>query len=159
MTTFDASYDCSDDKIRIRASSRLDAETYARVKAAGFGWAPKQDLFYAVWNPSREDLALELAGDIEDEETSLEERAAQRAERFSEYESHRARDAEQARKSVSAIADGIRLGQPILVGHHSERHDRKDAEKIESGMRKATKLWDTSQYWQDRAASAIAIAR
>ena len=158
MTTFDASYDCSDDKIRIRASSRLDAETYARVKAAGFGWAPKQDLFYAVWNPSREDLALELAGDIEDEETSLEERAAQRAERFSEYESHRARDAEQARKAVSAIADNIPLGQPILVGHHSERHARRDAERIENGMRKAVQMWETSTYWASRAAGALAHA-
>ena len=81
MIAYDASYDPSDDKLRIRASARLDAETYARVKAAGFGWAPKQDLFYAVWTPAREDLALELAGDIEDESTSLEERAAQRAER------------------------------------------------------------------------------
>ena len=158
MTTFDASYDCSDDKIRIRASSRLDAETYARVKAAGFGWAPKQDLFYAVWNPSREDLALELAGDIEDECTSLEERAAQRAERFSEYESHRARDAEQARKAVSAIADGIPFGQPILVGHHSERHARRDAERIENGMRKAVQMWETKEYWQRRAAASLGHA-
>ena len=158
MTTFDASYDCSDDKLRIRASSRLDAETYARVKASGFSWAPKQDLFYAVWTPAREDLAIELAGDIEDESTSLEDRAAQRAERFSEYESHRARDAEQARKAVSAIADNIPLGQPILVGHHSERHARRDAERIENGMRKAVQLWETKEYWQGRAAASLAHA-
>jgi phospholipid N-methyltransferase len=159
VTTFDATYDPADDKLRLRASSRIDAETYSRVKAAGFGWAPRQDLFYAVWTPAREDLLVELAGDIGDEETSLEERAAQRAERFEGYKGKRAADAEQARKAVSAIADGIPLGQPILVGHHSERHARKDAEKIESGMRKVVKLWDTSQYWQDRAAGAIAHAR
>ena len=158
-TTFDATYDPADDKLRLRASSRLDAETYAKVKAAGFGWAPKQDLFYAVWTPAREDLLVELASEIGDEETSPADRAAQRADRFSAYQGKRAADAEQARKSVSAIADGIPLGQPILVGHHSERHARRDAEKIESGMRKATKLWDTSQYWQDRAAGAIAHAR
>jgi protein-L-isoaspartate O-methyltransferase len=156
---FDATYDPADDKLRLRASSRLDAETYAKVKAAGFGWAPKQDLFFAVWTPAREDLLTELAGDIGDEETTLQDRAAQRAERFTTYQGKRAADAEQARKSVSAIADGIPLGQPILVGHHSERHARKDAAKIEGGMRKATKLWDTSQYWQDRAAGAIAHAR
>jgi protein-L-isoaspartate O-methyltransferase len=157
--TFDATYDPADDKLRLRASSRLDDATYARLKTLGFGWAPKQDLFYAVWSPVREDLLVELAGEIDDEETTPEERAAQRADRFSTYQGKRAADAEQARKSVSAIADGIPLGQPILVGHHSERHARKDAEKIESGMRKATKLWDTSQYWQDRAAGAIAHAR
>jgi len=69
-TTFDATYDPADDKLRLRASSRLDAETYAKVKAAGFGWAPKQDLFYAVWTPAREDLLVELASEIGDEETS-----------------------------------------------------------------------------------------
>ena len=37
MTTYSATYSAEDDKIRLRASSRLDAETYARVKAAGYG--------------------------------------------------------------------------------------------------------------------------
>jgi len=159
VTTFDATYDPADDKLRLRASSRLDAETYAKVKAAGFGWAPRQGLFFAVWNPAREDLLTELAGDIGDEETSLEERTAQRAERFATYQGKRAADAEQARKSVSAIADVIPPGQPILVGHHSERHARKDAEKIENGMRRAVKMWETSQYWRDRAAGTLAHAR
>jgi phospholipid N-methyltransferase len=127
--------------------------------STGFGWAPKQDLFYAVWSPAREDLLTELAGDIGDEETSLEERATQRAERFEGYKDRRAVDAEHAHKAVSAIADGIPLGQPILVAHHSERHARKDAEKIESGMRKAVKMWETSEYWKQRAAGAIRHAK
>ena len=114
---------------------------------------------FAVWTPAREDLLAELAGEIGDEETSLEERAAQRAERFEGYQGKRAVDAEQARKAVSAIADSIPLGQPVLVSHHSERHARKDAERIENGMRRAVKMWETSQYWRDRAASAIRHAR
>ena len=159
MTTFDATYDASDDKLRLRASARLDAETYARVKAAGFGWAPKQDLFFAIWSPSREDLLVELAGDIDDEETTPQERAAQRAERFTTYRGKRGAEADQARKAVASIADGIPFGQPILVGHHSERRARRDAERIEIGMRRAVKLWETSQYWQDRAAGAIRHAK
>ena len=159
MITFDATYDPADDKLRLRASSRLDAETYARVKAAGFGWAPRQDLFFAVWNPAREDLLTELAGEIGDEETSLEDRAAQRAERFTTYQGKRAVDAEHARKAVASVADGIPLGSPILVGHHSGRHARRNAEKIEGGMRRAVKMWETSQYWRDRAAGAIHHAR
>ena len=61
---------------------------------------------------------------------------ADRAERFEDYREKRTGDAERAREAVSAIADNIPLGQPILVGHHSERHARKDAEKIENGMRR-----------------------
>ncbi len=157
--TYTATYDPADDKLRISASGRLDAETYARVKAAGYGWAPKQGVFYAVWSPSREDLALELAGEIDDEDTTLVERAEQRAERFEGYQERRAEDATRARDAVAAIADGIPLGQPILIGHHSERHARRDAEKIENGMRRAVKMWDTAQYWQSRAKGALMHAK
>jgi predicted RNA methylase len=160
MTTiFDATYDPDDDKLRLRASSRLDAETYAKVKAIGFGWAPKQGLFLAVWSPTREDLLTDLAGEVGDEETSLEDRAAQRAERFEGYQGKRAAEADQARDAVSSIADGIPLGQPIIIGHHSERHARKDVERIESGMRKAVRLWETAAYWQQRASAAIRAAK
>lgn len=155
-----ATYSPDDNKLRLYASSRLDADTYARVKAAGFQWAPKQDLFVApMWTPSRADLLLELAGEIGDEDTSLIDRAEGRAERFEDYREHRTQDAESARRAVAAIADNIPLGQPILVGHHSERHARKDAERIENGMRRAIKMWDTAQYWKDRAAGALRHAK
>lgn len=156
---YTATYSPEDDKLRLSASSRLAKETYQRVKDAGFQWAPKQGVFYAVWTPSREDLLLELAGEIADEDTSLVDRAETRAERFEEYSERRAEDAERAREAVSRIADNIPLGQPILVGHHSEKRARKDAEKIENGMRRAVKMWETSQYWQDRAKAAIRHAK
>ena len=60
-----------------------DAEVYDRVKAAGFKWAPKQELFVApMWTPEREDLPIELCGEIGDEDTSLVDRAEERADRF-----------------------------------------------------------------------------
>jgi phospholipid N-methyltransferase len=46
-----------------------------------------------------------------------------------------------------------------LVGHHSERRARKDAQRIENGMRKALKLWETSTYWTRRAAGALSHAK
>jgi phospholipid N-methyltransferase len=155
-----ATYSPEDNKLRLYSLTRLDAETYTRVRAAGFIWAPKQDLFVApMWTPSREDLLLELCGEIGDEDTSLVDRAEQRAERFEEYSDNRAQDAESARRAVHAITDNIPFGQPILVGHHSERHARKDAERIENGMRKAVKMWETSKYWQERAQGAIRNAK
>jgi phospholipid N-methyltransferase len=158
--SYTATYSPDDNKLRLYASSRLDANTFARVKAEGFKWAPKQELFVApMWTPNREDLLLELAGEIDDEDTSLVDRAAERAERFEEYRDRRAADADRAHKAVAVIADNIPFGQPILVGHHSERHARRDAEKIRSGMDRAIKLWDTSQYWKSRAAGALRAAK
>jgi hypothetical protein len=157
---YSATYSPEDNKLRLYASSRLDAETYARVKAAGFKWAPKQELFVTpMWTPDREDLLLELCEEIGDEDTSLVDRAEERADRFESYSDSRRQDAESAHKAVSAIADNIPLGQPILVGHHSEKRARKDAQKIENGMRKAVRMWEQSKYWQSRAAGAIRLAK
>lgn len=135
---------------------RLDEDTYREVREAGFRWAPKQELFVAPsWSPEREDLLRVLCGEIEDEDTSLVERAEERAERFDTYRDNRARDGEAARASAAELADAIPLGQPILVGHHSEKRARRDAQRIENGMRRAMKAFETSQYWASRAAGAI----
>lgn len=155
-----ATYSPDDNKLRLYASTRLDPETYARVKTAGFKWAPKQELFVApMWTPSREDFLKSLCGEIEDEDRSLIERAEERAERFGEYSEKRAAESSNAHAAVREIADAIPFGQPILVGHHSEKRARKDAERIHNGMRKAVDLWETSKYWTERAAGAIGHAK
>lgn len=155
-----ATYSPEDNKLRIYPFSRLDKDTYLKVKAAGFIWAPKQEIFVApMWTPGREDMAVELCGEIGDEDTSLVDRAEQRAERFEDYSENRRKDAESAKKAVNAIADNIPFGQPILVGHHSEKRARKDAERIDNGMRKAVKMWEQSAYWTSRAEGAIRAAK
>lgn len=160
MTTLTATYSPEDNKLRLYSSTRLDQATYTRVRAAGFIHAPKQDLFVAPkWTPEREDLLLELCGEIGDEDTSLVDRAEERAERFEGYSEHRQADGDAANAATHRIMDGIPLGQPILVGHHSERRARKDAERIENGLRKAVKMWETADYWKRRAAGAISHAK
>ena len=75
-----ATYSPEDNKLRLYSLHRLDPELYARVKAAGFIYAPKQELFVApAWTPARENLLIELCGEIDDEDTSLVDRAEQRA--------------------------------------------------------------------------------
>lgn len=156
----DATYSCDDNKLRLYPYARLDTATYQRVKDAGFIWAAKQNLFVApMWTPSREDLLIELCGEVGDEDTSLVERAEERAERFEDLSDKRERDAQRSYEAVSEMANAIPLGQPILVGHHSERRARKDAERIQDGMRKAVSCWETAKYWQDRAQGAISHAK
>lgn len=151
-----ATYGPEDNKLRLYVSERLDPETYERVKAVGFSWAPKQELFVAPkWTPEREDLLLDLAGEIDDEDTPLAERAAERAERFDGYHDKRSTEADSAREYVQQIAGRFEFGQPILVGHHSEKRARKDAERIENGLRKAVRLWDTASYWESRAERVV----
>lgn len=160
MDGMTATYSPEDNKLRLYALRRLDAETFARVKAHGFRWAPKQELFVApAWSPSREDLLLELADEIGDEDTSLVERAEAKADRLEDLAERRKVEAAAANKAVDTIAGRFAGGQPILVGHHSEKKARKDAERIESGMRKVVRLWDQASYWQSRAQGALHLAK
>lgn len=161
MTRYgDATYSPDDNKLRLYPLHRLTSQDYARAKALGFSWAPKQELFVApMWTPAREDLLIEWCGEIGDDDRGLVDRAEERADRFEGYSEKRGHEAERARVAVAAIADNIPLGQPILVGHHSERHARRDAERIETGMRKAVHLWRTSKYWTARAAGAVRAAK
>lgn len=155
-----ATYSPEDNKLRLYSSTRLDADTYAQVRAAGFSWAPRQQLFVApMWTPQREDLLLKLCGEIGDEDKSLVQRATERAERFENYSEIRAKDAEQAHKQVTSILEHIPFGQPILVGHHSEKRARKDVERIDNGMRKSVRMWNTSKYWAGRAEAAMLDAK
>lgn len=155
-----ATYSPDDNKLRLSSATRLDRDVYDRVKAAGFAWAPKQDQFIApMWTPARADLCIELAGEIVDEDSSLIDRAEDRADRFDDYRDKRTDEAERATAQARRVADGIPFGQPILVGHHSERHARKDAKRIQNGMRKAVRAFDTADYWKRRAVAAIQHAK
>lgn len=160
MSSLSATYSPEDNKLRLYSTHRLDEALYRRVRDAGFSLAPKQGFFVApMWTPGREAFLLELCGEIGDEDTSLVERAETRADRFDTYSIRRGNEADAARLAVEAIADNIPLGQPILVGHHSEKRARKDAERIENGIRRAVKLWETSEYWERRAKGALDHAK
>ena len=63
----------------------------------------------------------------------LEAKVARREEWADKADARR----DAAHAGVERIASAIPFGQPILVGHHSERHARRDQERIRSGMDRA----------------------
>jgi hypothetical protein len=46
--SYTATYSPEDNKLRLYSTTRLDGETYARLKAAGFIWAPKHVAFRII---------------------------------------------------------------------------------------------------------------
>lgn len=155
MTTYTATYSPEDNKLRLYASSRLDADTYARAKSLGFKWAPKQELFVApAWSPAREDFCIELAGEIEAEQSTMAERAEAKAERLEALSDKRRRQANAFSRAAHEISERFVFGQPILVGHHSERRARKDREKMDANMRKAVEADKAAGWWLYKASSA-----
>lgn len=72
--------------------------------------------------------------------TPYESRRAARIERMRARADRLASEAEAAHEKARAVADRIPMGQPILVGHHSERRHRRDLERMDRSMTRAVDL-------------------
>jgi len=143
-----ATYSPEDNKLRLYALARLDDETYQRIKAQGFKWAPKQELFVAPrWTPSREDVLLDLCGEIGDEDYSAEDRAADRAERFGGYRDKR-------RAEAGGFADAFDAG-PSVHGYQSQARADRAARRHDRQRVNALSQWSKAEYWQGRTAAVI----
>ena len=65
---------------------------------------------------------------------TMRERMEHRAELRREWAAKRQAKAAAAFAKAHAVASGIPFGQPILIGHHSEKMHRRDVAKINAGM-------------------------
>ena len=65
---------------------------------------------------------------------TMRERMERRAELRRDWAEKRVAKAAAAFKAAHAVAEMIPLGQPILIGHHSEGRARADAKRIETRM-------------------------
>lgn len=88
-----------------------------------------------------------------DQVQSLIDRKTARAEKFEGYSENAAVRSESAFNEVNSISSMIPSGQPILIGHHSERRHRRDLKRMDSGMRKSVEESRKSEYYADRAQS------
>jgi hypothetical protein len=59
-------------------------------------------------------------------------------------------EAEQRRQSAEKLMDAIPFGQPILVGHHSEKMHRRHLEKINYDMNKSFELQDKAKHYENK---------
>ena len=151
-----ATYSPEDNKIRVYPFERLDAETFAKVKAAGFIWAPKQELFVApMWTPPREDLAFELCGEIGDEDTSLVERAEIKAGRLEDLSDRKAIEGERLYSNLN----GATAGGSVVVASNNRYKAGKEKERVERALKKALSTFEAAGYWKARAAGALRNAK
>ncbi|HEX7663348.1 MAG TPA: DUF3560 domain-containing protein, partial [Polyangiaceae bacterium] len=70
-------------------------------------------------------------------------------------------ESEGASQRAHAIADRIPFGQPILVGHHSEKRHRRDIERIHKGHTRSAELAheaDTLERRAERAEHSTAVS-
>jgi hypothetical protein len=73
------------------------------------------------------------------------------ADRLRARAAYRRKQAEAASQQSSDAVRHIPLGQPILVGHHSEKRHRRDLARCDAAMQKAARLYRESQELAQRA--------
>lgn len=84
------------------------------------------------------------------------EMRALRIERLKGRAARLSRAAETAHARAQSISDRIPMGQPILVGHHSQRRHERDLERINAGHARALKLREEAASLLRRANAAEA---
>jgi DNA repair exonuclease SbcCD ATPase subunit len=72
--------------------------------------------------------------------TDYEDKKQQRIDRFRERAKKLRELAEKTRNRGRTVGEGIPLGQPILVGHHSQRRAERDSERIQRAYERAEQL-------------------
>jgi hypothetical protein len=82
------------------------------------------------------------------------QRAEDRADYHDEAAGRAVGRSEAASRAEHRIIDSYPLGQPILVGHHSERRHRRDLERADAYRRRAWDEQDKASYHADRADAA-----
>jgi len=87
---------------------------------------------------------------------SLRERLERKLERRREWADKAGARATSRFNAAARVADAIPLGQPILVGHHSERHARRDAERIRANMSRGCEELDLAKHHASAAGGLAA---
>ncbi len=150
-----ATYCPEDNKLRLYVG-RVPREEYLKLRSEGWVALHKQREsgggdFAAVWTPERRDTALQYSGGfIADEDMGPEERAADRAERFSGYRDKREGEA-------VTRADAYDAG-PQAHGYQSEARAERAAARHDRIADKAGDAWSKAEYWQRRTAGVISHA-
>ncbi len=83
---------------------------------------------------------------------SYKEKQQARKERYEELAEKNRQESTRRYQSHRDIVDHIPMGQPILVGHHSEGRHRRDLARSDNHMRKSIEHDKTAEYYDNKAA-------
>ncbi len=85
---------------------------------------------------------------------SFEARKQARIDRYRRYAERAGARSDAAYSRFRSINAAIPMGQPILIGHHSERRHRTDIKRMDNAVRASVEESKKADYWSDRAAAA-----
>ena len=80
-----------------------------------------------------------------------EERREEKRQRFLDRAEKARGERDQRRKQVDTMS-GMMNGQPILIGHHSEKRHRRDLERMSQNIRKSVEENEKAEHYDRKAA-------
>jgi hypothetical protein len=84
---------------------------------------------------------------------NYEERKQEKIEAYEALAAKKAEESEGLWKQQQQMSDVIPMGQPILVGHHSEQMHRNHLKKIDNKIRKAIDVGKVADHYEHKAAA------
>lgn len=85
------------------------------------------------------------------------ERKELRVERLREKADKMRAESVDAFSDARKIQDSIPLGQPILIGLHSEKRSRQDRDKIDANIKKSVEKQELAEYYDEKIATEFGI--
>lgn len=116
-----------------RFASGKEAMDYLFGRDSGPGSKLDREIADALANPDPAKVA------------AYQERLEAKRDRLEERARKASAQAQLSFGAANRITEGIPMGQPILVGHHSERRHRRDLERRDRSMRKGFELSDQAE--------------
>lgn len=110
-----------------------------------------------IFNKLFERDGLKYYSQIRADGFNMQERARRKSERYNEWSGSAEKNSNQAYNASNKHSEFLSLGEPIKVGHHSERRHRKMFEDANRNMGKSVELSNKaddhsrkSDYWKSR---------
>ena len=123
-----------------------NAEWYAAVKEESEAKKALTDL--------RRDYAESIMSNFEEvEDNPYDDKIAEKQLRYQELSQKAKTDSDSLAKQSHDMISAIPMGQPILVGHHSEMRDRRYRQRAWDKMDKAYQLSKKADYYADKSES------
>jgi hypothetical protein len=116
---------------------------------------------FNFWDDPNSDIAALNDSDktsFAEQQEGMKKRAVARSERYEELAQKNSDKSNAYYQTSSDAVAGIPLGQPILIGHHSEGRHRRDIARCHSAMDKSVEHQKKSEHYEYKAAVAASNA-
>jgi len=144
-----ATYNKATGWLSVEFPAKPSRDILTGLKSLGFGYKPRSKRWSGKWTFEREQHLKKLAGSIKPifKEVDFKRKAEWAESQALKHQKESAQRYDQFRKELKTIP----MGQPILVGHHSEKAHRAHLRRVDRHMAKSIEEKHIAVVYGERA--------